>query len=173
MDADVTVVSNAGPLMALSKLNALFLLRTLYGRVHIPRSVYDEVVTAGIRQGYEDARRLEFFLRQEEWLPEDVDHATMAADLLPAHLDTGERDTLALAIASGHALVLMDETLGREMARDLGLTVRGSLGVLIEAWQRSLIPADQLRFYFAEMVRKQDIWISNTLVERLLRELGL
>ncbi len=173
MDTGVTVVSNAGPLMALSKLNALYLLRALYGRVHIPRSVYDEVITAGIRQGYEDARRLAFFLRQEEWLPEDVDPAMITADLLQAHLDTGERDTLALATASGKALVLMDETLGREMARDLGLTVRGSLGVLIEAWQQSLISADQLRFYLAEMARRQDIWVSYTLVERLLRELGL
>jgi predicted nucleic acid-binding protein len=145
----------------------------LYGRVHISRSVYDEVVTAGIRQSYEDARRLESFLRQEGWLPEDIDRATMSADLRQAHLDVGERDTLALAMASGNALVLMDEAAGREMARNLRLTVRGSLGVLIEAWQQNLISADQLRFYFAELARRQDVWISRALVERLLRELGL
>jgi predicted nucleic acid-binding protein len=39
MTSDRVVVSNAGPLMALSKLNLLHLLKELYGFVHVPRSV--------------------------------------------------------------------------------------------------------------------------------------
>ena len=45
------------PLMALAKLNLLHLLKALYGRVYFARSVYDETVVEGMRQGYEDARR--------------------------------------------------------------------------------------------------------------------
>ena len=170
MSASVSVVSNAGPLMALAKLNLLHLLKELYGYVHIPRSVYDEVVTEGMRQGYEDARTLYLFLNQMEWSPEDVDPAAIPADLQEAHLDRGERDTLALAVALGDALVLMDEMAGRKVARARGLTVRGSLGVLIESYRRQLIEADQLRLYFAEIARRQDIWVSQALVERLLQE---
>ena len=44
------------------------------------------------------------------------------------------------------------------------------LGVLIEAYKRGLIQADQLRLYFEEMARRQDIWINPALVERLLAE---
>jgi predicted nucleic acid-binding protein len=156
--------------MALAKLNVLHLLQELYGRVHIPLSVYDEVVTEGMRQGQEDARTLQLFLSQMEWSPEDVDPTVIPRDLQEAHLDRGERDTLALAVALGNALVLMDETVGRRVARARGLAVRGSLGVLIEAYWRRLIGADQLRLYLAEIARREDIWVSRALVERLLWE---
>ena len=43
------VITNAGPLVALAKLNLLHLLKQLYGRVQFPRSVYEEVVIEGIR----------------------------------------------------------------------------------------------------------------------------
>lgn len=49
MNAGSPVVSNAGSLIVLAKLNLLHLLKELYGRVHIPRSVYDETVTEGLR----------------------------------------------------------------------------------------------------------------------------
>lgn len=164
------VVSNAGPLIALAKLNLLHLLRDLYGRVHIPRSVYEETVVEGMHQGYEDARTLLLFLEQMGWKPEDVDLVAIPADLQQAHLDRGERDTVAMALTLGNALVLADETAAREVARVCGLVVRGSLGILIEAYRRDLIDADQLRLYFAELARRQDIWVNRRLVERLLRD---
>jgi predicted nucleic acid-binding protein len=170
MSASASVIGNAGPLMVLAKLNLLHLLKELYGYVHIVRSVYDEVVIEGMRRGHEDARTLYLFLNQMGWNPDDLDPAAIPADLREIHLDRGERDTLALAIALGGALVLMDETAGRKAARARGLTVRGSLGILIEAHRRGLIEADQLRLYFAEIARRQDIWISQALVERLLQE---
>jgi predicted nucleic acid-binding protein len=170
MSPSPSVVSNAGPLMALAKLNLLHLLNILYGYVHIPRSVYNEVVVEGMRQGYEDARTLHLFLNQMGWSPEDVDPATIPVDLQEAHLDRGERDTLALAVALDDALVLMDETAGREAARARGLTIHGSLGVLVESYRQGLIDANQLRLYFAEISRRGDIWVSQALVERLLEE---
>ena len=168
MSVSSPVVSNAGPLVALAKLSLLHLLKELYDRVHFSRSVYDEAVTEGTRQGYEDARTLLLFLEQMNWSPERVDPAAIPADLHEVRLDRGERDTLALAMTLGSTLVLMDETVGRQIARALGLTVRGSLGVLIESHRQGLIGPDQLRLCFAEMARRQDIWISRALVERLL-----
>jgi predicted nucleic acid-binding protein len=41
------VVSNATPLISLSLINQLGLLKTLYGQVYIPPAVYEEVVTKG------------------------------------------------------------------------------------------------------------------------------
>lgn len=61
MSGDAPVVINAGPLMVLAKLNLLHLLKELYGRVHFARSVYDEAVIEGMRQGYEDARTFSSF----------------------------------------------------------------------------------------------------------------
>jgi predicted nucleic acid-binding protein len=169
MNTGAPVVSNAGPLMALAKLNLLHLLKELYGRVCCARSVYHETVIEGKRQGHVDATTLHLFLDQMEWHPEEVNSEDIPADLREAHLDRGERDTIALAERVGSPLVLMDETLGRQAARERGLTVRGSLGILVEAYHRGLIQADQLRLYFEEMVRREDIWINSALAERLLK----
>jgi predicted nucleic acid-binding protein len=161
------VVSNAGPLLALAKLNLLHLLKALYRRVHVPQSVYGETVIEGMRAGYEDAHILYLFLEQTRWPVHEVVPKDVPADLRTAPLDRGERDTLALALALKSDLVLMDETIGRKVARALGLAVRGSLGVLIQAHEQRLIDADQLRLYLAEMVHRQDIWVGPTLVKRL------
>ena len=91
--------------------------------------------------------------------------------LMDAQLDTGERDTLALALIMGKVSVLMDESIGRACARGYGLAVRGSLGILVEAFRQNLLDKDRLRLALNEMSRRPDIWISSTLVERVLREL--
>jgi predicted nucleic acid-binding protein len=41
----MNVISNAGPLIALGKLNRLELLADVYGQVEVTRAVYSEVVT--------------------------------------------------------------------------------------------------------------------------------
>ena len=160
-----TVVVNAGPLMVLAKLNLLHLLKQLHGRVYFAEAVYHEVVTAGMRQGYADAATLFRFLHQEGWQATPV--AAVPPPILAAALDRGERESIALALQHG-ALLLIDEEAGRSAARSAGLVVRGSLGVLIAAYHSNLISTDHLRFYFAEIERRTDIWISSALCRRLL-----
>jgi len=170
MSTPAPVVCNAGPLIALAKLNLLHLLKELHGRVRFSQSVYDEAVIEGIRQGYEDAHRLSAFLDQMNWQPEAVNLNEAPNDLREAPLDRGERDTLVLATTLGSKLILMDETEGRRAARAQGFKVRGSMGILVEAFRQDLIGADQLRLNLAEMARRQDIWVNPALAERLLRE---
>ncbi len=162
-----TVVADAGPLMALAKLNLLHLLEQLYGQVQFPLSVYKEVVVEGIRQGFEDAHTLRRFLNQEGWKPIEV--KGVPDDLVSLHLDQGERESIALAIAQ-EGLLLIDEERGRAAARWLGVKVRGTLGVLIHAYRAGLVTADQLRLYFGQIEERTDIWISPSLCRRLLQE---
>jgi predicted nucleic acid-binding protein len=157
--------------MTLAKLNLLHLLQELYGRVYFAQSVYEEAVELGTRHGYADAGTLRHFLDQTGWTASDVDPAAdISEDLQLARLDRGERDTLALAERLGSSLVLMDEAVGREIVRRRGLAVRGSLGILIQAYRQGIIEADRLRLYFGEMARRDDVWINPTLVDRLLGE---
>ena len=51
------VVTNAGPLIALGKLNRLDLLAGLFGEVYVPQAVYEEVIREGLARGAPDARR--------------------------------------------------------------------------------------------------------------------
>lgn len=68
--------------------------------------------------------------------------AGIAANLLnPARLHGGEIAALSLAVERGADAVLMDERAGRAAAASLELKTVGLLGILIDARQRSLIPA--------------------------------
>jgi predicted nucleic acid-binding protein len=65
----------------------------------------------------------------------------------------------------------MDEERGRGFAREKNLLVRGSLGVLIEAYAKKMISEDQLRFYFRQISERKDIWINPALCADLLERL--
>jgi len=161
------VVSNAGPLMVFSKLNILHLLKQLYGQVVFPRAVYDECVISGIRQGFQDAFTLDLFLTQNRWQPDDC--LQIPADVSSENLDRGEKEAISLAI-SYNATILMDEERGRRVARKKGLSVKGSLGILIQSYREKLISEDQLKLYFHQISKRKDIWISPELCNILLEK---
>lgn len=69
---------------------------------------------------------------------------------MPAILDPGEAEGIALARATSARLVLIDEQRGRAAAKRLGLPVSGSLGVLIEAKTAGHIPL--VRPYLDQMI---------------------
>lgn len=54
-------------------------------------------------------------------------------------LDQGEASVLALAKEHDAHLVIIDEKKAREEAKQIGLTVKGTVGVLLEAKQKGLI----------------------------------
>jgi predicted nucleic acid-binding protein len=114
------VVANAGPWMALAKLNLLHLLKQLYGRVLLPQSVFAEVVVEGMRRGSEDVHTLRLFLSQEGWQPTEV--KDIPGELASVHLDRGEQESIALALALDSVL-LIDEERGREVARQYGVKI--------------------------------------------------
>jgi predicted nucleic acid-binding protein len=161
-------VADSGPLIALAKLNHLRLLPAMYERVVIPRAVYDEVVTIGLRRGYPDAGIAEAFLSRMKWRP------TAAVDVLPelgnsVRLGRGEREALALAKAHD-AHVLIDEDHARAIADQLGLTHIGTLGILTEAYRRELLSADALDELLVAIENRDDIWIHPELCGRVRRE---
>ncbi len=113
------VVTDASPLIALVRIDRAALLPRLFDRVVAPRAVADEVGTLPAFVEVMDAP------------------ANVAADLRQI-LDPGESEAIALAEALG-AVLLVDERKGRRVARSRGLTVRGTVGVLLLAYDHRLI----------------------------------
>jgi len=71
------------------------------------------------------------------WLERRAPTGQPEADLL--FLEAGERDTILLAQECQAALVLMDDRDGRAAAERRGLTVYGTVGVLVRAAERGLV----------------------------------
>ena len=123
------VVSDAGPLIALGRLDLIALLNALFAEVQVPEAVIRECLA---RPDNPDALRI----RQA------LDHGRLVACPNPlqtlAGLDAGESAAIVHAKVIG-AGVLLDERAGRQRALAMGLTVTGTLGVLVRARQRGLI----------------------------------
>jgi len=165
------VLCNAGPLIALGKLNRLEVLSELYGEVQIPRAVYDEVVTSGLTKGASDAMTVCLFLRYREWPIVDVTPALLASYEPSVILDAGEKAVLALAQTMGSPLVLLDDEVARSEARRLGLQLRGTLGIIVKACQEKILTLGQTELLMHEISARRDIWISSKLCKQVLSEL--
>lgn len=59
--------------------------------------------------------------------------------VLQEKLDPGEATSISLAAELEESLLIIDESKGRKMARTLGLTITGSLGILVAAKKRGII----------------------------------
>ena len=60
------VVSNSSPLISLSAIGLFDLLNALYGTIHIPEAVYQEVVVTGAgRPGSEEVQAAPWIIRHE------------------------------------------------------------------------------------------------------------
>jgi uncharacterized protein len=119
------VVSNSSPLIALTQIGSLDLLRSLFETILVPPAVRRETVAS---------------IGAPTWLIERS--LTRPLDpRVPASLDLGEREVLSLALEIGAYRVIVDERPARRAARMLGLPVVGTLGVLVLAKDRGLIDA--------------------------------
>ncbi len=151
----MTIVTNTGPLVILAKIDQLALLQQLFSAVEIPPAVHRELMAkSGVEVG-----RLEVALKQFIEVVEEPEMSP-AVKIVAAHLDAGEQQAIALASAKNTILVI-DERLGRQAARQLGLTVTGSVGILIEAKKRGYVTAVRP---LLESARRQGYWLSDELI---------
>jgi predicted nucleic acid-binding protein len=169
--AKAVIVTNAGPLIALGKLNRLELLSSLFGEVQIPRAVYEEVVIEGLVRGAPDARAVQLFWQQQDWPIVDVPDSMLAAYTPQVILDPGEIEVLAFAQALPDALVLLDDEVARAEARRLGLRIRGTLGILAQCHRQHVLSLAQVELLIHEIATRPDVWIAAKLCEQVLASL--
>lgn len=170
-DSPRVVFCNAGPLIALAKLNRLSLLSQLYPDLVIPRTVYREAVSEGLALGVSDSFATRLFVARYPCLILDTSAEVLRAFEPLTGLDPGETELLALAGPAGADLVLMDDEKARGEARRLGFTVKGTLGVLVEAYRSDLLLFAEVELLLIAIASRPDIWISEKLCEQVLTEL--
>ncbi|MEM7049238.1 MAG: DUF3368 domain-containing protein [Acidobacteriota bacterium] len=154
----LVVVVNATPIISLAVLDRLDLLRDLYGAVLVPSAVHQEILLGGA------ARAGVSQLDAAPWIEVVRLEDPRRADLL-SDLDRGEAEVIALAQERDADLVVIDERLGRRHALRLGLSLTGTLGILLKAKQQKLLP--NLR---SELDALQDVGIhlGQELITRVL-----
>lgn len=129
------IVADAGQLIALAKIEQLTLLSALFAEVHMPAYVLHEAAGNLALAG---AAAVRVFADANATIHDDsVDPIVQR---LCVEIDAGEAQAIALA-KSLHCGVLMDDLLGRGVAKRLGLPVIGVLGVLLQGKRAGQIAA--------------------------------
>lgn len=163
----MTVVSNSSPLIALSALSCLGLLKEIFSEVLIPEAVYREVVLQG--QGKPGARDVQ----EAEWIRrvQIRDQHAVDAILERFGLELGEAEAIVLAKEVGAAWVILDEDDKgpRKCARELGLSVIGTLGVLLRAKQEGHLSN---MYEKLEELKANGFWIDAALARSVLLAAG-
>ena len=157
----MTIVCNATPLINFSAIDRLDVLQALFGQVLIPQAVYDETTVSGFKGTQAVLQAID-----SGWL--QVCPAPVAN--LPATLDDGEREAIALALTVPQPRILLDEQEARRVAQELGLQVIGTLGILLLAKENQVIL--EVRSLLDAMIRDAQYWVSASLYERLLHLAG-
>jgi predicted nucleic acid-binding protein len=123
-------VVNASPLISLGKIGRLDLLSTLAAEVVVPEAVATEVERLG-DSGSTGLIAPTFRI-------EKVDPHPLVT---PWGLGLGEVAVLSLAQRSGSHVALLDDVAARRCAAALRIPTRGTLGVVLLAKSRGIIPS--------------------------------
>ena len=118
-------ICNTSPLLYLYRVGAIDWLPKLFSDVWAPSAVAEEL-HEGRQRGYDVPNLVAY-----EWI-EIFDPASMLSEWLALDLGAGELSAMALALENPSRILLLDDGLARRTAQAAGLTVWGTLRVLLE-----------------------------------------
>ena len=143
-----SIVSNTGPLISMEKMDRGYaFIRRLYSHIIISPTVLTEVAA--------DAFETPQAYLQHYGIVDLI-------DVRPAHrsftlpeierLHQGEIEAIQVALALQLPL-LIEETVGRRVARQVGLHISGMAGQIIAALRRNVISGDEARHQLGALLR--------------------
>lgn len=164
------VIADAGPLIALARIDSLDLLRGLFGRVSITTTVRDEILPAASPRFPESA--LLSRTLAEGWI-DVVDEPQDDWRPLNPGIDAGEASAIHTAChwrdARDAVLLVMDDRAGRLEARAQGITLVGTAAVMGLARTEGLVAAAQP---LLERLVQSGYFIGPSVIAAMLAEVG-
>jgi predicted nucleic acid-binding protein len=159
--AELAVV-NASPLIFLGAADRLDLLRLAGDEVLVPKAVFREV-TADQRGG-----NLGRLIPTAPWL-KVVEPVHVPDSIVAWDLGAGEAAVLSLAIVHHGMVAIVDDLAGRKCARAHGISLKGTLGLVLKA--RQLGQVESARELLRQL-RAVGMYLSDALVNSALAEVG-
>ena len=138
------VIVNSTPIIVLCGIGKLDILRRLYGEITIPAAVYREVTAI------EDSVCMQI-KNAGSWIHVECVHDNTEKKMYKAKLHAGEVEVMILAQEQMADLVIIDDNAAKKTAKYLGLTVTGTLGILLKAKSQGIV--QRVDILLAEMKR--------------------
>jgi predicted nucleic acid-binding protein len=158
------VVADTSVILNLCRIQHEHLLQQLFNRVLIPDEVADEFARpAKIKKRFSG-------LILPEWIEILPAPKSFPVEVVQAELDAGEAAAIALFLKQKAEALLIDESLGREVANKLGIRTIGIARILIEAHDRKLIFS--VKILLDRLETEANFWISRELRLQVLQLAG-
>jgi len=155
------VVSDSGPLIHLSRISRIEILKDFFNEIYIPSSVYHELtLTEEVLPG---CIEIETF----QWIKKKEIHDITAKALLMEYLDEGESEAILLAKELDADLLLIDDLAGRRTAITQNISVMGTLGILDRAYEEGKV--NDLKEVIDEL-RDKGFWMDEDLYKMLVKD---
>lgn len=157
------IIADAGPLIVLSRIGRLDLMKQVLGGATVTQFVRDELLCGGQFPGQSD---IESALRV--WLKVAV---VEMGDWLPSNpdIDLGEASSIFLAEQRPGSLLIIDDRAGRLEAAARGLNFIGLVGVLRDAKQLGLVPE---LAPLLDALQASGYFLANAVVRQVLASVG-
>jgi len=131
----ISIVSDTSSLIILSKLDQLVLLENLFSKVLIPQRVEQEL------QAKEDGVYKKINSHSLFEVVKSQNNEELA--ILDGILDYGEAEAIVLA-RERQLILLIDEKKGRKIAKGMGISIIGFLGVLLVNYRHKTLKKDEI-----------------------------
>jgi predicted nucleic acid-binding protein len=154
------VVADTLVILNLCRVQHERLLQQLFKRVLIPAPVAGEFARLSKTQPRFSGLAL------PDWIEILPAPKSFPPEVVQAHLDLGESAAIALCLKQKADALLIDESLGREVAARLGVRTIGILGILVEARRRQFIP--DVKTMLQRLETEAGFWIAPGLRDRML-----
>ena len=151
------IIGDSSALVALSIMNQLDLLKTVFSSIHVPQAVYDEVTISSKPQ----SRKLKKFLKDKI--------TSVEINISQMGLGRGELEAIALYKDINADFLLIDDRRAKSFAKLNDVNVIGSIGVMILA--KELGKVETIREDLEKLLNS-DVFISKSLISRVLISVG-
>ena len=158
------IVSDTSPVSNLILVGRLDILQKLFIEIIVPPAVDAEI--RALRQFNQNLREYE----TADWIKISAPANLQKVQALQTELDEGEAQAIALALELNCDLLLMDERIGTNVARQEGLQTVGLVGVLIKAKDEKLIT--EVRSILNDLKTVAGFWLGEKLENKILEQLG-
>lgn len=163
------IVSNSSPLIYLSKLGKLELLRKLFKEILTPKEVFNEVVLQGKEEKFSEVLVIED-ATHEGWLKIKGTKVDQRLLKFAPELNLGETEVISLTREVKADLVLMDDASARSVSESFGLNTKGTIYVLLKAYKSGLIKKEEVKNLLDKLIFA-GFRLSSEVYSRILEEL--
>ena len=134
----VRCVTNASPIIALSKIGLFQLLHECFDEVYIPNAVQEEIIIKN-KHNYYGLFELKKALNEGKVIPYEIKNIQEVERLTIEPVHRGELEAVVAAKELKVDRVILDDNLGRKLAINYGVSPIGTGGVLVIAKELNLI----------------------------------